>query len=147
MAVKEGCEDFSLSPGIPRIRVSFPRKILPFILNHNRFYFPGLLVGPYLDFVDYLDLVHDKSFQGQDVKGKNGRNLPPGRKRVAYRKMVKGLLWLGFFILFGPNYTFSAALRPEFLAKSFWMRSVQNWARSQSHSHAYVGSLSSRRMV
>ncbi|KAJ7873378.1 MBOAT, membrane-bound O-acyltransferase family-domain-containing protein [Mycena olivaceomarginata] len=49
---------------------------------------PGILVGPYLDYVDYMDLVNETMFKKLAVKGKNGRNVPAGRKRVAYRKMI-----------------------------------------------------------
>ncbi|KAF7354960.1 hypothetical protein MSAN_01411100 [Mycena sanguinolenta] len=61
------------------------------------FYFPGILVGPYLDFVDYMDLINETLFKKLAVKGKNGRNVPSGRKRVAYRKMFFGLAYLGVF--------------------------------------------------
>ncbi|KAK7061370.1 MBOAT, membrane-bound O-acyltransferase family-domain-containing protein [Favolaschia claudopus] len=62
------------------------------------FYFPGILVGPYLDFNDYMDLINETLFKKLKAKGKNGRNVPSGRKRVAYRKMFSGLAYLGIFV-------------------------------------------------
>lgn len=88
------------------------------------FYFPGILVGPYLDFTEYMDVVNETVFQHAHVKAtfKAGRTVPPGRKRAAYTKMVVGLAFLGAFVLFGPTYNFAASLTPEFAKKSFLSR-------------------------
>ncbi|KAK0242261.1 endoplasmic reticulum protein [Armillaria nabsnona] len=85
------------------------------------FYFPGVLVGPYLDFVDYMELITEKLYEGH-VKENAKRNLPSGRKRVAYRKMVEGLVYLGIFVLLGAKYNFATILTPWFAEQSMWYR-------------------------
>ncbi|KAF9531014.1 MBOAT, membrane-bound O-acyltransferase family-domain-containing protein [Crepidotus variabilis] len=91
------------------------------------FYFPGILVGPYLDFQEYTDLVNETMFQHSHVKAtvKAGRRLPPGRKRAAYTKMVMGLVYLGSFVVLGPTINFTVALKPEFAKYSLIERIVR----------------------
>ncbi|KAF8227989.1 MBOAT-domain-containing protein [Tricholoma matsutake] len=88
------------------------------------FYFPGILVGPYLDLSEYRHLVGEVMFDDPAVKSKmqNGRKLPPGRKRVAYKKMFMGLLYLGLFVVFGAKHNYSAALEPSFAKKNIIVR-------------------------
>ncbi|KAJ7179508.1 endoplasmic reticulum protein [Mycena filopes] len=86
------------------------------------FYFPGILVGPYLDYSDYMDLINETMFKNLPVKGKHGRNVPAGRKRVAYRKMLFGLAYLGIFVVFGASWNFNISLTPWFLEQSMWKR-------------------------
>lgn len=88
----------------------------------RRFYFPGILVGPYLDYVDYMDLVNETMFKKLAVKGKNGRNVPAGRKRVAYRKMFFGLAYLGIFVVIGPTWNYGLAMTPWFVEQSMLYR-------------------------
>lgn len=57
-------------------------------------------------------------------KTKNGHKLPPGRKRVAYKKMFMGLLYLGLFVVFGAKHNFSTALEPWFAKKDIIMRYI-----------------------
>ena len=89
-----------------------------------RFYFPGLLVGPYLDFAEYMEVINETMFQHANVKAtlKAGRNVPPGRKRAAYTKMVMGLFFLGMFVVFGPTYGYTISLKPDFVEKSLLHR-------------------------
>lgn len=88
------------------------------------FYFPGILVGPYLDLSEYRNLVGEVMFDDPTVKSKarHGRKLPPGRKRVAYTKMFMGLLYLGLFVVFGAKHNFSVALEPWFAEKNIIVR-------------------------
>ncbi|KAF7775885.1 hypothetical protein Agabi119p4_4278 [Agaricus bisporus var. burnettii] len=88
------------------------------------FYFPGILVGPYLDYAEYTDLINETMFKDDAVKSKHnsGRMLPPGRKRAAYTCMVTGLAYLGLFVFFGGKYSFAAALSPDFARLSYWRR-------------------------
>ncbi|KXN91169.1 Lysophospholipid acyltransferase [Leucoagaricus sp. SymC.cos] len=88
------------------------------------FYFPGILVGPYLDFAEYTDLVNETVFKQPSIKSQHnsGRMLPPGRKRAAYTRMIMGLAYLGAFVFLGGTYNFSAALKPEFAEMSFVKR-------------------------
>ncbi|KAK0191425.1 endoplasmic reticulum protein [Armillaria mellea] len=85
------------------------------------FYFPGVLVGPYLEFVDYMELITEKLYEGH-VKENAKRNLPSGRKRVAYRKMLEGLVYLAIFVLLGAKYNFATVLTPWFAEQSMWYR-------------------------
>ena len=92
--------------------------------SQNRFYFPGILVGPYLDFSEYMEVINETMFQHAHVKAtlKAGRTVPPGRKRAAYSKMIMGLLFLGVFVVLGPKYSYRYALKPEFARKSLLHR-------------------------
>ncbi|KAL1665658.1 MBOAT, membrane-bound O-acyltransferase family-domain-containing protein [Schizophyllum commune] len=86
-------------------------------------YFPGVLVGPYLDYSEYNELVTEALYKGVQV-APGQRRVPKGRKRVAYRKMVKGLIFLGLFVLFGGTYNFGASLQPWFISLPYWKRFV-----------------------
>ena len=82
-------------------------------------------MGPYLDFASYMALVDESLF---DVKGKDDkpswRKLPSGRKRVAYRKFVMGLVFLGVFVTQGGKYNFAVSLEDWFAQKSLFYRYV-----------------------
>ncbi|RDB20528.1 Lysophospholipid acyltransferase [Hypsizygus marmoreus] len=88
------------------------------------FYFPGILVGPYLDLTEYRSLISETMFQDEQVKSKvkPGRNLPTGRKRVAYRKMFMGLVYLGLFVFLGGSNNYATALTPWFLEHTLFVR-------------------------
>ncbi|KAJ7667617.1 endoplasmic reticulum protein [Mycena polygramma] len=86
------------------------------------FYFPGFLVGPYLDYAEYMDLINETVFKKLGVKGKNGRNIPAGRKRVAYRKMLFGLVYLGIFVVLGGTWNYGISLTPWFVEQSLLTR-------------------------
>lgn len=94
------------------------------------FYFPGILVGPYLEFVDYMNLIDGTLFKALEKVDEEkraaltipGRLVPRGRKRVAYRKMVMGLVFLGIFVVFGGQYNFSIAVQDGFVSKSLLYR-------------------------
>lgn len=91
----------------------------------TRYYFPGVLVGPYLEYADYNELIHETLYDGHEVKGNNkGRKLPSGRKRVAYRKMVTGLVFLGIFVVFGGTYNYTVVLTDWFAEQSLLYRYV-----------------------
>jgi len=45
---------------------------------------------------------------------KPGPKVPKGRKRVAYRKMVIGLIWLCFFVTLSGSHNYSVTLEPWF---------------------------------
>ena len=51
-----------------------------------------------------------------------GRLVPRGRKRVAYRKMVMGLIYLGLFVSLGGEYNYSIALNDWFAERSIFYR-------------------------
>ena len=91
-----------------------------------RFFFPGVLVGPYLDFAEYRALVDESVFAAHAGNGrtKSGRAIPAGRKRVAYGKMVLGLGFLGLFVVFGGSCHFGIALTPWFVSKGWAYRCV-----------------------
>ncbi|KAJ7590774.1 endoplasmic reticulum protein [Mycena floridula] len=112
---KEDLDAWQLSKRI----VTFP-SLLEFL--GYAFYFPGMLVGPYLEYANYDDLVHERAFQNPEVKENKGRKLPSGRKRVAYRKMVEGLTFLGLFVVFGSKYNHSTVLTPGFVKLGWFSR-------------------------
>ncbi|KIL67251.1 hypothetical protein M378DRAFT_74038 [Amanita muscaria Koide BX008] len=86
------------------------------------FYFPGILVGPYLDYQEYDDLVNEVTFKKIERTDKACRLIPNGRKRVAYRKLFKGLVFLGLFVVLGGSNNYSVALTPWFASKSLLYR-------------------------
>jgi len=94
------------------------------------FYFPGVLVGPYLEFANYRDLVDGSVFKilekEDDAKRAAvtvpGRLVPRGRKRVAYFKMFMGLIYLGLFVVLGGQYNYSIAVKDGFVDKSLLYR-------------------------
>lgn len=90
----------------------------------SSFYFPGILVGPYLDFPEYRDLIGEVMFEDPQAKAKAkaGRKLPPGRKRVAYFKMFMGLVYLGLFVVCGGKLNYATALTPWFAGQPLIMR-------------------------
>ena len=83
-----------------------------------------MLVGPYLDYAEYTALVDESLFAAADGRTKPGRAIPLGRKRVAYRKMVLGLVFLGLFVVFGGSCNYAVALTPWFASKGLVNRCV-----------------------
>ncbi|TFK28619.1 MBOAT-domain-containing protein [Coprinopsis marcescibilis] len=90
------------------------------------FYFPGILVGPYLDYAEYMDLVNETMFQSPAVKPKikPGRRLPSYRKRAAYTRLFMGLFYLGVFVLLNPKFYYAGGLDPEFQKMSLLKRII-----------------------
>ena len=91
----------------------------------HRFYFPRILVGPYLDFPEYMELINETMFQHAHVKAtlKVGHRLLAGHKRAAYTKMIMGLIYLAFVVL-GGKYNYSISLTDEFAKMSLLKRCV-----------------------
>lgn len=87
----------------------------------TRFYFPGVLVGPYLDFTEYTGLVNGNTFS-KDPESKH--DSPRGRKRAAYSKMATGFAFLGAFVLFHGTMNYNTALTQDFARKNFVSRWV-----------------------
>ena len=110
------------------VRLNFPFRLLSpqSSLHVIRFYFPGILVGPYIDFPEYMELIDETTFQNAQVKAKlkPGRRLPPGRIRAAYTKLFFGLVYLVAFLLYNGKYNYRVALKPEFMKHSLLMRYV-----------------------
>ncbi|KAL4075636.1 MBOAT, membrane-bound O-acyltransferase family-domain-containing protein [Scleroderma yunnanense] len=90
------------------------------------FYFPGILVGPYIDYVSYMSLIDGSLFKTApgEAKSPSRRAIPDGRKRVAYRKMLAGLVYLGLFVVLTPKFRYEAFLTPWFSTLSLFQRIV-----------------------
>ena len=91
----------------------------------SRFFFPGVLVGPYLDYTSYISLVDETVFTvPQSSRGQSHRRrvIPDGRKRVAYGKGLLGLVFLGLFVTLSPKLSYSIALTDWFTQKSVLYR-------------------------
>ena len=97
----------------------------------SRFYFPGFLVGPYLTYNEYQALVTGSLYKDAEKHELNVVNeadhlsqrlVPHGRKRVAYRKMFTGLLYLALFVLFYPECNFQLTVTDEFEARTLISR-------------------------
>jgi len=80
----------------------------------SRFYFPGVLVGPWLEYQAYENVITESHFVGYERKDKKSRNIPKGRKRVAYIKMLMGLFYLGCYVVFSGTYNYGSMLKPWF---------------------------------
>ncbi|PAV20812.1 MBOAT-domain-containing [Pyrrhoderma noxium] len=89
------------------------------------FYYPGFLVGPYLDFASYMSLIDETIYKANGSKNeteKKGRLVPKGRKRVAYRKLITGLIFLGLFVTQNGKFNFSVSLQDQFIKESLLYR-------------------------
>ncbi|KAI0347445.1 MBOAT-domain-containing protein [Trametopsis cervina] len=94
------------------------------------FYFPGILVGPYIEYANYRDLVDGSVFKVIEKEDEArraavtvpGRSVPRGRKRVAYRKMILGLIYLGLFVALGGQYNYAVATQDWFAKKNILYR-------------------------
>ena len=99
-------------------------------LTQCSFYFPGFLVGPFLEFNAYTSLVDGSLFKVTTESStgtpaplpRKDRAIPDGRKRVAYRKGAIALVYLVTFILMVGSYHPSAMLKKSFLEKHLWSR-------------------------
>jgi len=80
-------------------------------------YFPGVLVGPYLEFATYSSLISGTLF---DVTGgpEPSRSIPNGRKRTAYRKMLFALGYLGIYMGVAPKISYHTCVTDWFLDQS-----------------------------
>lgn len=90
----------------------------------SSFYFPGFLVGPYLEFASYASLIDESLFssKGKKEAKSSGRRIPSGRKRVAYRKMLIGLAFLGMYVTQIGTFNFAVSLQDWFLQKGLLYR-------------------------
>ncbi|CDO74287.1 hypothetical protein BN946_scf184663.g8 [Trametes cinnabarina] len=97
------------------------------------FYFPGFLVGPYLTFNEYRALVSGSLYKAaekaEEAEGLASdpmpqRLVPRGRKRVAFRKMILGLLFLGIYVVFYPEANYQLTVEDVFEAKRLSSRII-----------------------
>ncbi|KAI9001313.1 MBOAT-domain-containing protein [Trametes punicea] len=97
------------------------------------FYFPGILVGPYLTFNEYRALVSGSLYKAAEKAEEaessasdpmHQRLVPRGRKRVAFRKMITGLIFLGAYVVFHPEFNFQLTIGDEFEAKRLISRII-----------------------
>jgi lysophospholipid acyltransferase len=74
-----------------------------------------------------MSLIDESLFKSAESKGSNTsrRTIPDGRKRVAYRKMLTGLAFLGIFVALGPSFYFGIAVTPWFTSNGFLYRFVE----------------------
>ncbi|OSC98692.1 MBOAT-domain-containing protein [Trametes coccinea BRFM310] len=97
------------------------------------FYFPGFLVGPYLTFNEYRALVSGSLYKAAE-KAEEAESIafdpmphrlvPRGRKRVAFRKMIVGLIFLGIYVTFYPEANYHLTIEDEFEAKRLTARII-----------------------
>jgi lysophospholipid acyltransferase len=74
-----------------------------------------------------MSLVDESIYGSSGTKentssAKSGRKVPKGRKRVAYRKLVIGLIWLGLFVTLGGSHNYSVVLQPWFATRNIFYR-------------------------
>ncbi|KAI0751447.1 MBOAT-domain-containing protein [Daedaleopsis nitida] len=97
------------------------------------FYFPGFLVGPYLTYNEYQALVTGSLYKAAEKREEDAVNetnhltkrlVPHGRKRVAFRKMFAGLVYLALFVLFWPEFNYSLLVEDQFESRRLISRIV-----------------------
>jgi lysophospholipid acyltransferase len=71
-----------------------------------------------------MALIDESIFKSAEGKTKSGRSIPHGRKRVAYVKMLTGLIYLGLFVVLGGPFHYGVALTPWFAGKPLVYRFV-----------------------
>lgn len=87
------------------------------IIFLRRLFFPGVLVGPYLEYATYSSLIDGTLF---DVTGGSEprKLIPNGRKRIAYRKMLFALGYLGVYMGVAPTISYYTIVTDWFLEQS-----------------------------
>lgn len=53
---------------------------------------------------------------------KRRKLIPKGRKRVAYRRMMLGLMFLGLYVFFSGSFSFAVTIQAWFAQKSILYR-------------------------
>jgi hypothetical protein len=92
-----------------------------------RLYFPGVLVGPYLEFATYSSLIAGSLFDVTSGGSSEPRRpIPMGRKRTAYRKMLFALGYLGIYMGLSPRISFQTSVTDRFLEQSLPSRFVRS---------------------
>lgn len=110
---------------IPRLFVSVSHYFDIILAELScRLYFPGVLVGPFLEYAAYLSLINGTSFAG-DGSEPRGQGLPNGRKRAAYRKMLLALGFLGVYMGIAPKISFQTPVTDWFLQQNLLYRLVR----------------------
>jgi lysophospholipid acyltransferase len=102
------------------------RKFAPSIhTKHSyllcRFYFPAILVGHSSDLNTYLALTRGTLFntcKDEDAK----RHVPKGRKRVAYKRGLLGLVFLLTFSALSPLFNYHRILKDEWFTYNVIIR-------------------------
>ncbi|KAH9999482.1 hypothetical protein BJV77DRAFT_1058480 [Russula vinacea] len=103
-----------------KMRVSKFPSLLEFL--GFSLYFPGVLVGPYLEFATYSSLVDGTLFDVTAGPDQPRRSIPAGRKRTAYRKMLFALAFLGVYMGLSPKISFHTSVTDWFLEHSLLYR-------------------------
>ncbi|PCH41333.1 MBOAT-domain-containing protein [Wolfiporia cocos MD-104 SS10] len=92
------------------------------------FWFPGFLVGPSLEYANYDTLIHGTLFKALENDKEHAKSIrqrkliPKGRKRVAYRRMLYGLIFLGAYVTFGGSYNIGVVVQDWFAKRSLFYR-------------------------
>jgi lysophospholipid acyltransferase len=90
----------------------------------RRLYFPGILVGPYIEYATYSSLVDGTLLDVTGGSEPHGPTIPYGRKRTAYRKLLLGLGFLGVYMGVAPKISFYTAVTDWFLEQGWPYRCV-----------------------
>ncbi|KAN0124505.1 MBOAT, membrane-bound O-acyltransferase family domain containing protein [Russula decolorans] len=82
-------------------------------------YFPGVLVGPYLEFATYSSLITGSLIDvASGGSSEPRKQIPIGRKRTAYRKMLFALGYLGIYMGLSPQISFHTSVTDWFLEQN-----------------------------
>ncbi|KAG8958087.1 lysophospholipid acyltransferase [Tulasnella sp. 419] len=124
----------SLDKALLETRVTEFPSLLTF-LGYS-FYFPAFLIGPACTYSDYIAMVDETVYEefkpptplssdNEDDNAKTRKSrkrVPKGRKRVAYQKMIWGLVNFGLFAVFGSTYNYLHILEDWWPRTPFWYR-------------------------
>ena len=69
----------------------------------------------------YADVVNETLFTPHAKEGRS-RKIPKGRKRVAYRRMVLGLAFLGAYVVLSSKFNYGVTITPWFEGQKLWYR-------------------------
>jgi len=123
VAAEDAGHQISLIDRVLGLLVRAPLFVIPLMrteLTICRLYFPGVLVGPYLEYATYSSLIEGTLFDatGGSSQPQHRRPIPNGRKRTAYRKMLFALGYLGLYMGVAPKISFHTTLTDWFPEQS-----------------------------
>ncbi|KAK9240740.1 MBOAT, membrane-bound O-acyltransferase family-domain-containing protein [Lipomyces kononenkoae] len=114
------------------------------------FYFPSLLIGPSFDYAEFrrwldFSMFDSESTAQQPMNGK-GRKVRkrkiPRSGRVAARKALEGVFWIGLWVGLGTIFSSKYILSDEFRGRSFLFRVLYLWPLGFSYRVKYYGAWS-----
>eukprot|EP01117_Protostelium_nocturnum_P010151 TRINITY_DN3622_c0_g1_i2.p1 TRINITY_DN3622_c0_g1~~TRINITY_DN3622_c0_g1_i2.p1 ORF type:complete len:274 (+),score=68.77 TRINITY_DN3622_c0_g1_i2:80-901(+) len=90
------------------------------------FYFPGLMVGPSMEFKDYVKFTDLSLFEGEaDSNGKRARkslDSIPNRKRTTLYRLIAGIAFFAVYGALGKKFAYHWTFDDSFAVLPFWKK-------------------------